>query len=73
MVKQPYFEHLVKRAKAVGFEVGIENRSGLLFVQIIDSELGVIALWPAFNGSVERTARYALECFKALESDHGLP
>lgn len=64
----PYFDKLFDDAEERGFSIDIENRNGLLFLKVVAPELGTIAMWPAFDGSLEITARYALLCFREFRT-----
>jgi hypothetical protein len=55
---------LFDRAVEHGFRLLIENRDGLLFLKVVSPEAGTVAMWPAFQGSIEGTARYAIRCFE---------
>lgn len=66
MSEQPYLERMCAQADERGLEVLVENRFGCLFLKIRDPGLGLIAMWPAFDGSIESTARYAYECFEHM-------
>ncbi len=71
MAEQPYLDRLFGRAQEAGMEVIVENRCGVLFLKIFEPELGTVAMWPAFGGSIEATARYAWECFEHLKPQEG--
>jgi len=66
MTQESRFQEFVRLAEAHDFRVLVENRGGMLFLKVFSRRYGVIAMWPVFWGSVEDTARYALDCFQSL-------